>query len=152
MKLVVMKDADEDAFTQSVVEFDEDDIEMVTVTPQYTETFKIFFKPLENGKKRTFYKNWKYNPDYDKYKVQEIIQNAQEKLPDMPIEIDFGDMTHENEGCDYNQYDENKILQVAPKRHKKNKKKKAKKTPKPEEKKQEKKQKKNFFAKMEDEL
>ena len=76
MKLVVMKDAEPDSFTQSTVEFDEDDVDLVTITPKFTETFKIYWKPLENGKKKTFYKNWKFNEDYDRHRVQEIVQNA----------------------------------------------------------------------------
>ena len=40
--------------------------------------------------------------------------------------MDFGEMIHQGENCDYNQYDENRVLQLAPKRSKKKKDKKKK--------------------------
>jgi len=67
---------------------------MVTIEPYYNEYFKIYWKPKENGKKRTFYKHWKFNPDYDEHRVRDLLYQANEMLPDLGIDMDFGDMLH----------------------------------------------------------
>lgn len=105
---------------------------MVDIQPIYQEFFKIYWKPKENGKKRTFYKNWAYNPDYDEHRLRELMYQANDLLPDLGIDMDFGEMIHQGENCDYNQYDENRVLQLAPKRSKKKKDKKKKQEPKKE--------------------